>query len=212
MNRSFETTDINSPVAWKYVAGAVITFPFLLLLWVILDLRFLRPELINLDVETTMEFLRRFGVPLLVVVVLFGGKWIFDALAADQRKQTWMEKTRQLEKQALVQAKGKAQREYTLEVLGLGITVEQYRQGKLWKVLQEGGAHASIREPDPKKYPWTDFDKIGQTGGRACDSLENGADRSPMFWGVPTMYAGGAIHNPKHQPSAVNPMSGSSQT
>ena len=127
MNNSFESADIKSPVTWKYVLGAVIAFPFLLLLWVILDLRFLRPELINLDVETTMEFLRRFGVPLLVAVVLFGGKWIFDAVAADERKQTWMEKTRLLEKQALAQATEKAQREYALEVLGLGITVEQYR-------------------------------------------------------------------------------------
>jgi hypothetical protein len=208
MNTSLESADIKSPVTWKYVLGAVITFPFLLLLWVVLDLRFLRPELVNFDVEATMDFLRRFGVPLLAVVVLFGGKWIFDTHAADERKQAWIQRSRQLEKQMLAQAAEKAQREYMLEVLGLGVTVEKYRQGKLWKVLQDGGAYASIRDPDPKNYPWTRTDKIGQTGGRACDSLENGADRSPMFWGVPTMYAGGAIHNPKHQPSAVNPMSG----
>lgn len=208
MNNPSESTAIKPPVTWKYVAGGVIAFPIMLLFWVILDLRFLRPELVNFDMETTMEFLRRFGVPLLAVVVLFGGKWIFDTLAADARKQLWLEKTTQLEKSMQVQATKQAQREYTLEILGLGVTVEQYRQGKLWKVLQEGGAHASIRESDPENYPWTRTDKIGHTGSRACDSLENGADPSPMFWGVPTMYAGGAIQNPKHQPSAVNPMSG----
>ena len=96
MNSPFESADIKLPVAWKYVLGAVIAFPILLMLWVILDLRFLRPELVNLDVETTMEFLRRFGVPLLAVVVLFGGKWIFDTLAANERKQTWLEKQQNL--------------------------------------------------------------------------------------------------------------------
>lgn len=205
---SLKCAYIKAPAAWKYVLGAIIAFPFLLLLWVILDLRFLSPELVNIDVETTMDVIRRFGVPLFAVVVLFGCKWLYDMHIASGREHEWEEKTRQLNEQTLAQATEKAQREYTLEVLGLGITVEQYRQGKLWKVLQEGGPHTTIRETDPEKYPWTDLDKMGQTGGRACDALENGADPSPMFWGVPTMYAGGAIHNPKYQPSEREPMAG----
>lgn len=196
------------PITWKYVLGAIMMFPAVLLIWVVIDLRFLRPGLVNIDVETTMDFLRRFGVPLLAVFVLFGGRWLFDFQAAYKRDQAWQQKNKQLKVIELAQATEKSRREYTLEVLGLGVTVEQYRQGKLWKVLQEGSAHASIREPDPKKYPWTVLDKVGQTGGRACDALENGADPSPMFWGVPTMYATGAIHNPKYQPSETDPMAG----
>ena len=102
----------------------------------------------------------------------------------------------------------KAQREYVLEVLGLGVTYEKYRQGKLWDALQQGNAHSSIRERDPKKYEWADTDKIGNSGSRALDALENGAERSPMFWGAPTMYAGAPIERPDWQPSAIRPIAG----
>lgn len=197
------------PAVWKYILGAVVAFPFIFLLWVITDLWALRPELADIDVGTTMDRVRWFGVPLLVVLVLFGGNWALDRYAAHERERTWHQKTQQLKDQeSLDKRSQQSARGYTLEVLGLGITVEQYRQGKLWQILQHGGPHTSIREPDPEKYPWTDFDKMGQTGSRACDALENGADLSPMFWGVPTLYASGPIHDPELQPSDISPMAG----
>jgi len=189
--------------------GAAIAFPILVLLWVLTDLRLLRPELADIDVGTTMDRVRWFGLPLLVVLVLFGGKWILDAHAAYGRGHAWHQKTHELKTQdALEKRTQQSRREYTLEVLGLGITVEQYRQGKLWQILQQGGPYTSIRESNAKNYPWTDFDKMGQTGGRACDALENGAEPSPMYWGVPTMYAGAPIDNPEQQPSDASPMAG----
>lgn len=208
-NLSVEPMESTRPAAWKYVLGALTAFPFIFLLWVLTDLRILRPELANSDVGTTMDKLRWFGVPLLIVMVLFGGKWLSDIHAATGRDGAWKKSTRQLkEREALTTRSQQAKREYTLEILGLGVTVEQYRQGKLWRVLQQGSPHASIRESDPKKYPWTDLDKMGQTGGRACDALENGANPSPMFWGVPTMYAGGPIQDPEQQPDDISPMAG----
>ena len=91
--------------------------------------RFLRPELAHIDVETTMDFLRRFCVLLLAVFVLFGGRWWFDFQAAQRREHAWQQKRKQLEEIELAQSTEKARREYTLEILGLDITVEQYRQG-----------------------------------------------------------------------------------
>jgi hypothetical protein len=77
-----------------------------------------------------------------------------------------------------------------LEVIGLGVTLDKYRQSALWDVLSKGNAHASIREQDPKKYPWSEDDKDGQEGGRANDSMENGAKFSPIYWGIPAFLAG----------------------
>ena len=169
----------------------------------------LPPELTVLDMKTTMNKLRWVGIALLLAITLIGGKWLFDAYAAGGREREWQLKTQQLEVQeALAKKTEQSRREYVLEVLGLGITVEQYRQGKLWHALQEGGPYSRIRESDPKKYPWTGIDKMGQTGGRACDALENGADPSPMFWGVPSMYAGSPVDNLKDQPSEISPMPG----
>lgn len=197
------------PKKWKYVLGAAITFPVLFLIGIAFDLSVLRPDLGNFNVETTMDKVRWFGIPLMVVMILFGGKWLFDSSAIHERQRAWQQKNHQLKEQEKLDKKSEqSRREYVLEVIGLGVTVEQYRQGKLWQALQGGEPYNSIREPDPKKYPWSRIDKIGQTGSRACDALENGADPSPMFWGVPTMYAGGPINNPAEQPSTVMPMEG----
>lgn len=200
--------DIRRPKAWKFILGAVSAFPVLLLLWLVFDLRVLHPELLNIDVETTMDRIRWFGVPLLAVAVLFGGKWVKDSFAANAREQAWQQKTQQLKEQEAVARTEKARREYVLEVLGLGVTYEKYRQGKLWDALQQGNPHTSIRERDPKKYEWSGDDKYGVSGGRALDALENGVDPSPMFWGVPSMYASRPIENPGYQPSDIDPMAG----
>lgn len=203
-----EVDAVRRPKAWKYILGAVITFPFLLFLWLVFDFLVWHPELLDVDVETTMDIVRWISVPLLLVAVTFGGKWVQDSFAANAREQAWQQKTQQLKNQEDVARTEKARREYVLEVLGLGVTYEKYRQGKLWNALQQGSPHASIREHDPKKYEWADTDKIGDSGSRACDALENGVDPSPMFWGVPSMYASSPIENPAYQPSDIRPMAG----
>lgn len=203
-----EADALRRPKAWKYILGAVIAFPFLLFLWLVFDFLVWHPELVDVDVETTMDKLRWFGVPLLVVAALFGGKWTKDSFAANAREQEWQQKTQQLKDQEAAARTEKARREYVLEVLGLGVTYEKYRQGKLWNALQQGSPHASIRERDPKKYEWAGDDKTGDSGSRALDALENGVDPSPMFWGVPSMYAGCPIHDPAQQPSEIAPMAG----
>lgn len=199
-----ETVAIRNPKAWKYALAAMVTFPILLIFWIWIDFRFLHPELVNVDVETTMDRIRWFGVPLLAVVVLFGAKWLHSSSQASEREKA----ARQLMEQKGSAGNPTAHREYVLEVLGLGVTYEQYRQGKLWDALQQGNPYNTIREQDPKKYEWSDLDKIGDTGSRSCDALENGAGPSPMFWGAPTMYAGAPIGDPARQPSDINPMSG----
>ena len=204
----FAVGDIGRPVAWKYVTGAAIVFPVLFVAWLALEFHVLHPELAQEGVETTMDRTRWIGVPLLTVLAIFGGSWVAATFAADAREQNWRQKTRQLDEQNAASRTEQARREYVLEVLGLGVTLDKYRQGKLWNVLQQGSPHTTIREQDPKKYPWSAFDKGGNTGSRECDALENGAKSSPMFWGVPSMYAGTPIADPAQQPTDIDPMPG----
>jgi hypothetical protein len=112
---------------WKYVLGALIAYPVLSLLWMLFDIWVLRPDLLNIDMGTTMNKVRWLGIPLLLVTTLFGGKWLVDAHAADSRAREWQLKTQQLEKLNSAATSEQVRREYVLEVLGLGITVEQYR-------------------------------------------------------------------------------------
>lgn len=203
-----EKDPVRPPKAWKYVLGAVILFPVLFLLWIVFDVRVLHPELMNVNEETTMDRFRWFAVPLLLVAFTIGSKWAQDSFGAHARAQEWQQNMQKLKEQEAAAHTEKARREYVLEVLGMGVTYEKYRQGKLWDALQQGHPYTSIRESDPKKYPWSDFDKIGQSGGRACDALENGAGSSPMFWGVPTMYASSPYLVPDDPLSDTNPMAG----
>ena len=203
-----EPGEVRHPKAWKYIVGAVVAFPLLLVLWVAFEYFVLHPELAHVEVETTMDRIRWFGVPLLIVTVLFGGKWVKDSSAASAREKEWQQKSQQVKEQEAAARTEKARREYVLEVLGLGVTYEKYRQGKLWDALQQGDPHTTIRERDPKRYDWAATDKDGNSGSRAMDALENGAGPSPMFWGVPTMDAGAPIENPAFQPSAIQPIAG----
>jgi hypothetical protein len=207
-SQTLDEAAIKRPVTWRYLAGATVTYPLLLVLWLILDFRVLNPQLVSVDVETTMDKLRWFGVPLVTVVLLFGSSWLVASIKANAREGEWQQKTQQLREQNVASNTRQARREYVLEVIGLGITVEKYRQGKLWDILQKGTPFTSIREPDPKKYEWAKDDKLGVSGSRACDALENGAEPSPMFWGVPSFYAGGPINHPAYQPSEISPESG----
>jgi hypothetical protein len=69
-------SDVKRPATWRYFAGAVIAFPFVCLLWMMLDFRVLHPELAKVSVETTMDRMRWFSVPLVLVILLFGGNWL----------------------------------------------------------------------------------------------------------------------------------------
>lgn len=155
-----------------------------------------------------MDRFRWLSVPLTITIFLLGCIWLSVSLKASARAREWQHKTELLKAQEAGTKTEQMQREYMLEVISLGVTVEKYRQGKLWDVLQTGTPFSSIREKDAKKYEWRDVDKLGVSGGRACDALENGAGNSPMFWGVPTFYAGSPIRDPARQPSEIRPMAG----
>jgi hypothetical protein len=143
------------------------------------------------------------GVPALVVTVLFGGRWN----VANQQAQFKSETV----KAERVLAEGRTEqgrREYLLEVMSMGVTLDKYRQGKLWEALQAGNAYTSIRETDPKKYPWGYIDKLQMMGGRGGDTLENGAFHSVVEWGVPVFNAKPPNHSKKHADSPVAPHAG----
>ena len=140
-----------------------------------------------------------------VVLVLIAGVWLISATAKSGSRQ-------QMAQQPLTEANARAgeqaRREYVLEVIGLGVTLDKYRQGKLWDALQQGSPFTTIREQDPKKYPWTGTDKDGRSGTRAYDALENGINFTPICWGMPSFYAGTPILDPAQLPTPNEPIAG----
>jgi len=84
---------------------------------------------------------------------------------------------------------------YVLEVIGLGVSLDKHRQGKLWDALQKGHPFATIREMDPNKYPYKSSDKLGYEGAADASALENGVGGLPMYWAAPSFYASGPFTN-----------------
>lgn len=74
----------------------------------------------------------------------------------------------------------------TLDVLSIGMSLDVFRQGQVWKALQEQNAAqtkalhvGSILPIDPKKYPITADDKNLAYEKRQADALELGLK---SFW------------------------------
>ncbi|WP_298603929.1 type VI lipase adapter Tla3 domain-containing protein [Zoogloea sp.] len=136
------------------------------------------------------------GVPLGGVLAIMLAHWSLSAAAAAPERP----------KASLATAT--APQTYVLEVIGLGVSLDKHRQGKLWDALQKGHPFATIREMDPNKYPYTSSDKLGYEGAADASALENGVGSLPMYWAAPSFYASGPFINPSSPVSDQNPPSG----
>lgn len=128
-------------------------------------------------------------VAALGIGLVLGGRWMLAAREASARQVQATAAAAKAREQLAAAHTEQGRREYVLEVINLGVTLDKYRQGKLWDALQSGTPYASLREQDPKKYPWTMFDKLGLSGGRSGDTLENGAGYTVTEWGTPVFNA-----------------------
>jgi len=116
------TAAIKRPTAWRYLASGAVAYPVVWGLWLLFDIGILHPDLMQVDVEKTMDRIRWFGIPLAIIVLVFGGSWISASFKADARERAWLEKTRQLKIQERASNTEQSRREYVLEVIGIGVT------------------------------------------------------------------------------------------
>ncbi|MBV7539265.1 DUF2875 family protein [Duganella sp. sic0402] len=80
-------------------------------------------------------------------------------------------------------------KEYILEIIGLGVTLDKYRQGALWDAIAKGDPYSTVRDMNPKNYPWDSGDQMTQSGSREGASLENAILDVPRYWGIPAFNA-----------------------
>ncbi|ATD59980.1 hypothetical protein CNX70_07110 [Janthinobacterium svalbardensis] len=153
-----------------------------------------------------MTVVRWIGIPLLVLFLVLFFRWISVSAQASERESASKKRSAQVQNESVNSMTSRD--EYVLEVIGLGVTFDRYRQARLWDVLQKGSAFTSIREQDKSKYAWSALDKNGVSGGRAYDAMENGINFTPLYWGVPSFYAGPPIRDSKQQAETGVPMAG----
>ncbi|UVW27210.1 DUF2875 family protein [Massilia sp. H6] len=189
--------------SWKYLVGAIVALIVLIPVWTVFVMTVIEPESFILQ-EQTMgnRIVWWVAGPVIVVSALFGALSVYASKTAQKAVQVES-------KAAQVKSLSEQQkREYVLEVIGLGVTVDKYRQGRLLEALQAGNPHTTIREQDPQKYAWSAEEKAGIAGGRNESSLINGAKFTPMYFGVPIFNAEAPSLNPAWQDSAYSPTIG----
>jgi hypothetical protein len=105
----------------------------------------------------------------------------------------------------------------TLDVLAVGISLDVFRQGQVWKALQEQNTkhaeslHAgSILPTDPGKYPVDSDDKDLAYEKRKADALELGLRDFVEKWPIPTITVvrgwNPATPNPRFSPERTRKM------
>lgn len=193
-----------SPKPWKYALGAVIALIILIPLWAIFVMVVIQPQSLLMQEQTmSNRVLWWVAGPVTVVALFFGARWM---AASNKAQATGVPAHAAQTQQAVVTDQSK--REYVLEVIGLGVTLDKYRQGKLWEALQGGGPFLTIREQDKEKYPWSELERSGITGGRGGDTLENGAQFTPMYYGVPVFNGQSASLDPENMDRPNAPLMG----
>ena len=137
------------------------------------------------------------GVPLAGVLTIVLAHWSLSASAATPAEQP-----------PAPPATVPAPKTYVLEVIGLGVSLDKHRQGKLWDALQQGHPFGTIREQDPEKYPWSELDKDGAEGNALASTVENGIRGLPMYWPAPSFAIGNSIESPRQPSSEFDPVIG----
>ncbi len=144
------------------------------------------------------------GVPLAGLLLVLLSQWGLTAFATS-RGEAKAEARQSAAQHNAASLAGQDPRQYVLEVIGLGVSLDKHRQGRLWDALQKGSPFTTIREMDPEKYPYSATDKLGTEGGGAASALENGVRGLPMYWPAPSFYASGPFENPNDPASEQDP-------
>ena len=119
------------PKLGRYLLGCAIAMIVLIPLWTIFVMSVVQPVRL-MSQEQTMGVRLWWWVagPVTVIALFAGARWVMATNNAQPAAQV------QAQQPAVLTVQVK--REYVLEVIGLGVTFDKYRQGALWDELQRG--------------------------------------------------------------------------
>ena len=208
MTKGKGETDVRIKRGWtSWSLWAALLFVLTLAGWTFYLTQADLPVFSNPEVSSMEKWKIWLGVPLLAACLALLAQWGWS-MASEARIEARL-KAQDDAQQANVAALAKeAPREYVLEVIGLGVSLDKHRQGKLWDALQKGHPFGTIREQDPNKYAWTGDDKLGEEGGASASALENGIRGLPIYWPAPSFYASNPVDDPNDPASETDPILG----
>jgi hypothetical protein len=123
------------------------------------------------------------GVPLAGLLLVLLSQWGLTAFATS-RGEAKAEARNSAAQHNAASLAGQDPRHYVLEVIGLGVSLDKHRQGRLWDALQKGApSRRSARWiPEVSLYGRR---QARHEGGADASALENGIGGLPMYWPAP---------------------------
>ncbi len=162
-------------------------------IWMVVAETLIRPE--SLILESTPMLQRSAWwilPPLLVISLLFGGVWAFKThqrnVADEQDRQQAAAQKFEQEQAEQAAANTKAHQQFTLEIRGVGITVDRFRQMKIWQRLDEvNNPWQNILSQDAESYAWSDGERDLINGQRANKTFSNTLGLWVERWPIPVL-------------------------
>ncbi len=185
----------------------ILLFILVLAVWTLYLIQADLPVFSDPEVSSMEKWKTWLGLPLLATCLVLLAQWGWSAMSEARTETKGRQQDEIQQNGATGQAK-EGPREYVLEVIGLGVSLDKHRQGKLWEALQKGHPFGSIREQDPEKYPWSELDKDGAEGNALASTVKNGIRGLPMYWPAPSFAIGNSIESPRQPSSELDPAIG----
>lgn len=175
----------SGPRLWPYALTLLILVP----IWIFLLEAWIRPKALMPEFVTPAKRLGMYALPPLILVAsVFCLSAIVSASLKDAQLTRMAEAEAQAErarKEALeASIAGEKKHKYTLEVLGLGLAVDRFRQTHVWDETQNKQGKYILPE-DPKAYPWSEIEKWEVSCKRSADVFEHAGSWFVEKWHIP---------------------------
>ena len=87
---------------------------------------------------------------------------------------------------------------FSLEVKGVGLSLEKNRNAQVWDRMEEIHHEGSILPTDPKVYPWSRREKYQNFQKRSQDALAQAGDWFTEHWEMPVFLVGPELKNAEY--------------
>ena len=189
---------VKTPRPWCYA----VAFLLLVALWVVALELWIKPPFLAVPGAAAPRRLNLFLLPPLLTVLTAYllrvayvrrelGRWEEEAIAMRVKEDSLRRE------EGVRQAAIRERKQFTLEILSLGLAVEYLRHAQIWEEIQSQERNALILSPDPEDYPSAREDKEKSQRERETEVMEHVLDWLTEEWAIPTFLAGPTLHNPR---------------
>ncbi|MGH8338664.1 MAG: type VI lipase adapter Tla3 domain-containing protein, partial [Gammaproteobacteria bacterium] len=170
----------------------------LIVAWIVIVEVIIQPEISIMHNASLPQLLKSWlSLPLAVLLLGLGLYAAFSPESFGATTQAQIDKPSQAELEAKQAAEQAARQRFTLDVMGLGVSIEKFRQRQAYDALQAApGTHGSVLPQDPKAYAWNEDEKYTVSGKRSDDALEHAASWFVWKWPIPIFAIGPVSHAP----------------